>query len=209
MRIWITNSVENQPWQGKDLDENAFDFDSGVESTYKVTIVGKILDEDEEKESKSGEQAVESVEDAQMKPPNPKLSDLFKAITIELDRSRALQPDGANVIEWKRQQASQRGEVSPEFDSLQFERKGDENINCTISLLRDEQPERYTMSKPLQNLVCEQEATREMIINAFWLYVRKMALQRDEDKRAIRLDETLRGVSFWNVGGQNKADTLT
>lgn len=213
LRIWITNSVENQPWQGKDLDENAFDFNSGVESTYKVTIVGKILDEDEEKEIKSGEELVESVEEPQstepkIKPSNPKLSDLFKSITIELDRSRALQPDGANVIEWKKHQAGQRGGITPEFDSLQFERKGDENINCTINLLRDEQPERYTMSKPLQNLVCEQEATREMIINAFWLYIRKMGLQRDEDKRAIRLDETLKAVCISNGVVNQKADLI-
>ena len=208
LRIWITNSVENQPWQGKALDENAFDFNSGVESTYKVTIVGKILDEHEEKESKSGEEAVDSVEavedtEPKIKPSNPKLSDLFKSITIELDRSRALQPDGANVVEWKKPPpATQRGAVSPEFDSLQFERKGDENINCTISLLRDEQPERFLMPKPIQDLVCEQEATKEMIINAFWLYIRKMGLQRDEDKRTIRLDDTLKAVSTWRCSLQ-------
>lgn len=200
LRIWITNSAENQPWQGKDLDVNAFDFNTGTEATYKVTIVGKIVGEDVPPAPAESEEAIESVEtekvDRQNSPPKPRLSELFNSISVELDRSRALHADGANVVEWKKQQSGQRGSTAVEFDCLQFERKGDENINCTINLLRDEQPERYAMAKPLQDLVCEEEATKEMIINAFWLYVRKMGLQREEDKRTVRLDDTLKAVSI-------------
>ena len=200
LRIWITNSVENQPWQGKDLEVNAFDFNSGTESTYKVSIIGKIVDEDVPSVPAESEETVESVEteksDHQISPPKPKLSELFKSITVELDRSKALQSDAANVIEWKKQQPAQRGSTAEEFDCLQFERRGDENLNCTINLLRDEQPERYAMATPLEDLICEEEASKEMIMNAFWLYVRKMGLQRDEDKRTVRLDDTLKAVSI-------------
>ena len=200
MRIWITNSVENQPWQGKDLEVNAFDINSGTESTYKVSIVGKFVNEDVPSAPAESEETVESVEtekiDRQISPPKPKLSELFKSITVELDRSKALQSDAANVIEWKKQQPAQRGSTAEEFDCLQFERRGDENLNCTINLLRDEQPERYAMATPLEDLICEEEASKEMIMNAFWLYVRKMGLQRDEDKRTVRLDDTLKAVSI-------------
>ncbi|KAI9807141.1 MAG: hypothetical protein M1825_005859 [Sarcosagium campestre] len=45
MRIWIHNTVENQPWQQQGLDENAFDFDTGVESSYRVKMEGRLLDD--------------------------------------------------------------------------------------------------------------------------------------------------------------------
>jgi SWI/SNF-related matrix-associated actin-dependent regulator of chromatin subfamily D len=207
LRIWISNTAENQPWQGKDLDENAFDFNSGVDATYKVQIVGKLIDEtetEENKEHKEPEQPVETEEgkeEAERKiptPSKPQFSSFFKSIVIELDRNKTLQPDISNVIEWKKTASSnQRGAVSSaDFDILQFERKSDENINCTIHLHRDEQPARFTLSKELQEVVGEEEATKETIVNNIWMYIRAQGLQRDEEKRLIALDEPLRAVSF-------------
>ncbi len=48
LRISISNTVENQPWQGQGLDENTFDFNTGEEATYRVKIEGKLLDDDDE-----------------------------------------------------------------------------------------------------------------------------------------------------------------
>ncbi|KAI9811568.1 MAG: SWI/SNF complex component snf12 [Phylliscum demangeonii] len=45
-RIWISNTVENQAWQERPVDENAFDFSSNNQDpTYRVQIEGKLLDE--------------------------------------------------------------------------------------------------------------------------------------------------------------------
>ena len=51
LHLRISNTCENQPWQYDALEENAFDFDSGVDPKYKVTIEGCLVpDAEDEKE---------------------------------------------------------------------------------------------------------------------------------------------------------------
>ena len=45
MRIIVSNTAQNQPWESKELDDGAFDFNSGMESTYRVTIRCQMLPE--------------------------------------------------------------------------------------------------------------------------------------------------------------------
>ena len=47
LRLWISNTVDNQPWQGQSLDENTFDFNTGEEATYRMKIEGRLLDEED------------------------------------------------------------------------------------------------------------------------------------------------------------------
>lgn len=56
MRIWISNTAENQPWQSTGLDADAFDFDGENNATYRVKIQGRLLDED-------GDEGLEEDED--------------------------------------------------------------------------------------------------------------------------------------------------
>lgn len=46
LRIWISNSVEDQVWQGNGLSVDAFDFTPSMESSYRVKIEGRLIDED-------------------------------------------------------------------------------------------------------------------------------------------------------------------
>lgn len=46
MRIWISNTAENQPWQSSGIDADAFDFESENNATYRVKIQGRLLDEE-------------------------------------------------------------------------------------------------------------------------------------------------------------------
>jgi SWI/SNF-related matrix-associated actin-dependent regulator of chromatin subfamily D len=46
MRIWISNTADNQPWQSSGIDADAFDFESDTNATYRVKIQGRLLDED-------------------------------------------------------------------------------------------------------------------------------------------------------------------
>lgn len=217
LRIWISNSVENQPWQGgSTLDEGAFDFNTGADARYRVKIVGKLLDDEDPDEADSDEEGgatsgkidndamdhdAQGAEGERPKadyPSDGKLSQFFKAISVEFDRSRNLQPDGANVIEWKKPQSSSRLPNPPpaaDFDTLEFERKSDENLNCTINFYRDEDPERYALSKELAAVLDTDEATRDTIISGIWEYSKAMDLQQDEEKRTINCDDKLRAVS--------------
>lgn len=45
MRIWISNTVENQPWQSGGIDADAFDFESDTNATYRVKIQGRLLED--------------------------------------------------------------------------------------------------------------------------------------------------------------------
>lgn len=144
MRIWISNTVENQPWQSTGIDADAFDFESNTNATYRVKIQGRLLDEegDEGLEDEEDEKDADAMdEDSEPKPaakPKP-FSNYFSSITIDFDRAKSLQPDNFTQIEWKR--PDQPGAKETTFSELEFERKGDENINITVNLQRFQNPE--------------------------------------------------------------------
>ncbi|KAI9857491.1 MAG: SWI/SNF complex component snf12 [Trichoglossum hirsutum] len=216
MRIWISNTAENQPWQTNSLDENAFDFSTGIEATYKVKIEGRLLDdEDDEEPSDSGDSDDEKEGDAmdeddaetklkeKARPSTPasqprkKLPHFFKSITVELDRPKTLQSDGTTQIEWKKpshQANAPNPPLAGDFDCLEFERKSDENINCTINLVRDENPERHRLSKELAEVLDTDEETRAGVVMGIWEYVKTMGLQEDEEKRGVKCDERLAAI---------------
>ena len=131
-------------------------------------------------------------------PPRTKLSHFFKSITIEFDRAKFIGPDGLNQIEWKKPMIPPHTATLPpsaDFDQLEFERKSDENINCTINLVRDENPERFRLSKQLAEVLDMQEDDRAGVVMGLWEYVKAMGLQEDEERRGIRCDDRLRAVS--------------
>ncbi|KAI9846704.1 MAG: SWI/SNF complex component snf12 [Sclerophora amabilis] len=221
LRVWISNSAENQPWQARGLDENAFDFSTGIEATYKVRIEGRLLDDeddeddisDEEEESEAknhGEEDGDAMDhdgkdgasekkkrSSKTIPPRKKLSHFFKSITIEFDRSKTLQPDATTHIEWKKPSVQPNTPNPPpaaDFDSLEFERKSDENINITFNLVRDENPERFKLSKELAEVLDTEEEDRAGVVMGIWQYVKVMGLQEDEERRGIRCDDALRAI---------------
>ena len=220
LQILISNTVENQPWQAKMLETDMFDFNTGVEAAFKVKIEGRLLDEDglddatdygsdDEDDGDSTDQ--NNFEDSTYQDDEPlqqpaklatsdtrtRLSHFFKAITVDFDRGKNLQADTSTQIEWKKPLAQPNVPLPPEadFDCLQFERKGDESINCTISLYRDEVPDRFRLSKELGELLDTEEEDRLAIIFGIWEYVKAMNLQQDEEKRLIQCDDRLRAVS--------------
>ncbi|CAD6571326.1 MAG: SWI/SNF complex component snf12 [Alectoria sarmentosa] len=216
LRVWVSNTVENQPWQGRDLDENAFDFTSGVEATYRVKIEGRVVEDEDTDDASENDSDVEDEEktagdamdhdgapttEAPKQPAirqRTKLSHFFKGITVDFDRNKNLQPDGTTQVEWKKPQVPLNAAVLPpqaDFDCLEFERKSDENINCTINLYRDELPERCTLSKELANILDTNEDDRASVIMGIWEYVKAMGLQQDEEKRLIQCDDRLKAVS--------------
>ena len=209
LRLYITNTAENQPWQVQGMDENAFDFNTGDDASYKIRIVGDLLDDEDEGDDES----VMSAEDEDMqdgedtakagaKPgkqkPLTKLSDYFKSIKIEFDRYNPLRPDEFPPIEWKKPPVQPNASVpqpGAEFRDLWISRKSDENLNVTISAVLDENPDRLQLSKEMSELLDVDTATRADIVMGIWDYVRFNGLQEDEEKRMIRCDNALKAVS--------------
>lgn len=218
MQIWISNTVENQPWQGRNLETDMFDFNTGVESMYRVKIEGRLLnddgledsaeygsDEEDDADPTSKDRNDIDMDQDDEPPKQPtrlattqtrtRLSHFFKAITVDFERGKNFQPDTSNQIEWKKPLV-QPGTLLPhaaDFDCLEFERKGDENINCIFNFYRDE--ERYRLSEELSDLLDTDEDDRATIIVGIWEYIKVMNLQQDEEKRQIMCDDRLRSVS--------------
>ena len=191
MRIWVSNTVTYQPWQAN-ADENSFTFEQEGEPTYSVKVDGKLLEDpeddilnDSEGEEDNEEKPAESQEP---KPPSKRFTNFFKAINVEFDKARTNSGDPNNQVSWK------KSANSNDLDYLQFTRKSDENLNVTICLTRDEQPERFRLSQALAATLDMEEADRAEVVMGIWDYVKAMGLQEDEERRTIRCDERLRQI---------------
>lgn len=209
LRVWVSNTAEGQPWQvmeeGMALGEaGTIEFGDASAATFRVKIEGRLLEEEDKllgdevaKDTKEQEQRQQE-EDKAKTTRRPRLSHFFKSITIDFHRNPALQPDGYSAIEWRKPLPgganfdTNSSEVS--FDTLEFERKGDETTNVTISMVRDEKNERYKFSPQLAEVLDTEEDDRVGAIHGIWDYCRSMNLQEDDDRRSIVCDDTLRKV---------------
>ncbi len=220
LRIWIWNTVENQPWQDRPMDDNTFDLSDGIEGRYRVCIEGKLLDDEDDVDDhddqppKKEDGATDGVDDGQAAPSNgninnnkkKSLSHFFKAITVEINADKGLASTTAddqgssNLAEWRKPGSSMKPGVMSssadnEFDQLCFERKGDEDLNITINLVRDETPERFWVSKQLGKIIDREEEDRASVLMALHEYVLANGLQEEDDRRGFKCDERLRAVS--------------
>lgn len=220
LKIWVSNIVENQPWQGRSLETDIYDFIPELEGIYRVKIEGRLMDEEVlESPAETGKgthngDAAEHKEDILNDPDDEasgasvestsgwksktKLSHFFKAIAVDFGRGKELQADNSPEVEWKKPAHAQNPVMPPaaDFDCLEFERKSEENINCTIKFYRDEHPERFRLSEALAAVLDTNEADRDSIIFGIWDYVKAMNLQQDDEKRRAQCDERLWAVSL-------------
>ena len=214
MRIWISNTVEDQFWQNNGLNVDTFDFSSNLESSYRVKIEGRLLDDedeveaDEEERTKDGDNEAEgdkmetdTPSKAKAKPApakRPRLSHFFKALTVDFDRQKAGRQGADTSVEWKKPDRTPAGAgnlpAMADFDEFTFKRNGDENMNITINLYRHEDPERFELTPALADIIDMREATRQEAVMALWEYIKLMNLQEDEEKRNFRCDDLLRRV---------------
>jgi SWI/SNF-related matrix-associated actin-dependent regulator of chromatin subfamily D len=189
---------------------DAFDFSTNMDSAYRVKIEGRLLDEQEDLDSDDSDNEDEDMngdamdEDGKEKPktkPTPeshKLSHFFKAMTVEFDRNKT--KDGSEQsVEWKKPAVAGNSASLPtaaDFDQLEFKRGGDENINITINLTRDETPERFQYSPILADILDQEVGTRAEAVMGIWDYIKAMGLQEDDEKRSFDCDDRLKLVSY-------------
>ena len=205
MRIWISNTVESQQWQDSSRpaigEDGNFDFETGEDARWKLKIEGKVLDEDEPPEvgndgdedgdTEMGDEDDRPKKKPRLELPTKRMSHYFKSIKLEFDKSKNLNSaDPMADILWEKEK--QGGD----FDSLEIDRKGDENLNITISFIKAEPAgvERFRLSQALAQTLDMEEATRPEAVMAIWEYIKAMGLQEDEEKRTVRCDDRLRQV---------------
>lgn len=188
-----------------------------MEASYRVKIEGRLL-EDEGQEPKKEPNANDPAEDRMeedehaTKSQKPKtqsqkfrFSHFFKGLNVEFDRSRFR--NGTELtVEWKKPEPTARNQpatnipAASDFDEFTFKRNGDENMNITINLHRQESPEKYQLSPELAEVVDMTEATQQEAVMGLWEYIKLMGLQEDEEKRNFRCDELLKKVRHTNHG---------
>lgn len=183
LRIFISNTVENQPWQ-QDLAPDSFDFETGEDSTYKMKVVGELLKDDDDEEDEN------DVEEDETQKSRKRFFHFFKAVSVDVERPFG---EPVNLVDWKKQPNQ---EIHNHFT---MERKGDENLNVLISLTRDETPERYRLSQALSQTLDMEEGDRAEVLQGVWEYVKFMGLQEDEEKRKVRCDAALKQVSDFQL----------
>lgn len=202
MRVWISNTAENQPWQTTGMDADAFDFGDNSQATYRVKIEGRLMDEEDvlDSDESKGPDAMDTDTDTKLNAPREmtKMSHFFKKITIDFDRPPSLQPDNMAQIEWIKPETREgmpNNNDGANFDCLHFERKSDENINIRINLFPDHQPELYKLSDELSELCGGiKEDTKANITMNVWKYIRVNKLDGGEDARKARCDALMKKV---------------
>jgi SWI/SNF-related matrix-associated actin-dependent regulator of chromatin subfamily D len=214
LRIWVSNTVEDQFWQGSGLNVDTFDFSSNLESSYRVKIEGRLLDDEDEveadeeqrkgddNEAEGDKMETDSPSKTKSKPAaaakRPRLSHFFKALTVDFDRPKPGRQGADTSVEWKKPDRTPAGAgnlpAMADFDEFTFKRNGDENMNITINLFRHEDPERFELTPALADIIDMREATRQEAVMALWEYIKLMNLQEDEEKRNFRCDDLLRKV---------------
>lgn len=206
--------MEDQFWQNNGLNVDTFDFSSNLESSYRVKIEGRLLDDEyeleaeEEEERKANENEadgdkMETDTPSKTKPKpqpakRPRLSHFFKALTVDFDRQKSGRQGPDTNVEWKKPDRTPAGAgnlpAMADFDEFTFKRNGDENMNIMINLFRHEDPERFELSPELAEVIDMREATRQEAVMSLWEYIKLMNLQEDEEKRNFRCDDLLRKV---------------
>ncbi|KAK5175868.1 SWI/SNF and RSC complex subunit Ssr3 [Saxophila tyrrhenica] len=196
LRVWISNTADGQPWQAAEEgsvgfgEDGTFDFGENSQATFRVKVEGRLLPDATFEKDGTDEEKKED------KSRRPRLSHFFKSIVTRFDRNPALQPDGYSAIEWQKPTHTtpnydpNSSEVS--FDTLEFERKSDENINVTVELTRDVKTERFKLSPLLAEILDTEEEDLPGVVSGIWEYCRVMGLQEDDDRRSIVCDEPLR-----------------
>ncbi|KAF3917470.1 hypothetical protein ABW21_db0209358 [Orbilia brochopaga] len=216
-RLFISNTAINQPWQGtSSLDETSFDFSTDLIPSFRMKIEGRLLDSEdgstplqsevtagsaEAESSAAGADSGKDVKKEDVKLPK-KLSQLFKSIRVELNRN-TMDPSYAesSVIEWQKPPPAapaKAGAPAPpqtqEFDGFEFERKLEMSALCTIQLVRDDQPERFRLSRELQAVLDTAEDTRPGIMLGIWEYAHLHNLQDRDERRSISCDDRLKKI---------------
>ncbi|KAJ5760197.1 hypothetical protein N7520_007353 [Penicillium odoratum] len=204
IRIWITNTVENQPWQGAGNNPGS--------GRYKVRIEGRLLDDnndlsesvDENQRDAAGDDAMDQdkseddkSKESDSKKTSQRFSHFFQTISVDFDKPANAIPDEVKPVNWSKPQLPPNATSAPpnaEFDSIEFARASQENLNVTISLVRDETPERFKLSRELAEVLDVEEETRSGIVLGIWDYIRAMGLQEDGEKRTVRCDQRLYSI---------------
>ena len=212
LRIWITNTAEDQAWQINLDSIDSLDFHTSGIPSYRVKMEGHLVDDEDDLENEEAPanepDKMENVEDDKpqqqaSKAPKHRFSFFFSEMTVEFPPH--MPASDQTTVHWKKPEIARAAgagagaggaaaHAGADFDELTFKRVGDENMNIVIKLTRQEDPERYLLTHDLAEIIDMKEATATEVMMGLWEYIKINKLQDHEDKRNFRCDELLRRV---------------
>lgn len=164
LRVFITNQFYPGKVDGDNEEDNV--------PQWELKIEGRLLEDNKADPS------------VRIKP--RKFSSFFKSLVIELDKD-LYGPDN-HLVEWH------RTPQTAETDGFQVKRHGDQTLKCTILMLLDYQPPQFKLDMRLSKLLGIHTATRPVIIQALWQYIKNHKLQDAQEKEFINLDKYLQQI---------------
>ncbi|KAJ3395053.1 hypothetical protein CcCBS67573_g05686 [Chytriomyces confervae] len=172
LRIFVENSATSQPtFSASNNVDDLLDFSSDSTPSWTLKVYGFLL-------------APDKVYPEGATP--AKLSTIMRAIQVKMARETSLYADGANSVEWRKNESKQK-----DFDAFEVTRKGDVDVSIKIALHIDSNPEKYKLSSELADIVDVKLDTKANVIMRLWQYIKMHGLQDAEDKRQINFDDTL------------------
>jgi SWI/SNF-related matrix-associated actin-dependent regulator of chromatin subfamily D len=193
LRIFIHNTYENQPWQQYPEDQpqpETFTWESQKDPEYTLIIRGTLQPEEDDMSDDEAEEMNNKVveEEDEVQKDKKRFSNFFNRITIDVENPNNPNADPTILAEWK------KGPNTPSMDYLKITRKGDSKFSGTISLYREEHPERYRLSHALTSTIDLEEGSRAEVLYCIFEYIKLFGLQDDDEKRTIRCDSNLKAV---------------
>jgi SWI/SNF-related matrix-associated actin-dependent regulator of chromatin subfamily D len=190
LRVFITN----QYYPGKQQDNDNDNEDCVPQ--WELKIEGRILETEpnnraettatSSSSSSSAAATATTTTVAGIKAKPKKFSSFFKSLVIELDKD-LYGPDN-HLVEWH------RTAQTAETDGFQVKRHGDQTLKCTILMLLDYQPPQFKLDPRLAKLLSIHTATRPVIIQSLWQYIKVHKLQDNGEKEFINLDKYLQQI---------------
>ncbi|KAI3659578.1 hypothetical protein MP638_002026 [Amoeboaphelidium occidentale] len=183
LRIFVSNTADNQPHFAQDDLNAALDFNA-TPPNWTLRITGKLLNGDGQ--TVPNGPTASSVPGPLQSLKDRKFTSFFKKIVIELDRSNEL--FSGNLVEWNKSQA-----VS-DTDGFELKRRGDQDVNARIMFYLDQVPEKFKLSPQLSSLLSLRAETKPQIVLALWNYIKVNKLQDPNDHKVIKCDDALKSV---------------
>jgi len=84
--------------------------------------------------------------------------------------------------------------TTQETDGFELRRIGHKNVNCTIHLWLDNQPQQFKLDRRLAYLLGVPKQTRPAIILALWQYIKTHKLQDRHEQELVNCDHFLRQI---------------
>lgn len=144
-----------------------------AQGNWELRIEGRLMDESSA-QSSSGTNKKQ------------KFSTFFKSLIIELDKE-LYGPDN-HLVEWHRTQSTS------ETDGFQVKRNGDRDVKCTILLVLNHEPPQFKLDARLARILGVHMASKPVIVQHIWQYVKEHNLQDPNQNEWINLDKYLENL---------------